>query len=317
MPDTMTSPKRGTAHEAKAELLFFHAQTSLHPGSGTTLGVVDLPIQRERHTQWPTIPGSGIKGVLREACRRRLNAGRPHEADADPELTAAFGPPTAEADKHAGALTITDARILAFPVRSLRGVFAWVTCAPALERLNRDLSLVNRDSLQKIPTPDKEKAACMAESPLLVEGDRLLLEEFEFTRSADADAVAQWIADNAIADEATRTRLRKHLVVLHEDDFTYFVRHATEVVARIGLDYERKTVRSGALFYQEFLPAETLLYALVLASPSRRENDAKDAAAILSYLRDNLPPVLQIGGDETIGKGLCTVRLTEGKGVST
>lgn len=317
MPDTTMSSKAKTANETKAELLFFHAQTSLHPGSGTTLGVVDLPVQRERHTQWPTIPGSGIKGVLREACRRRLNAGRPHEADADPELTAAFGPPTSRADEHAGALTVTDARILAFPVRSLRGIFAWVTCAAALQRLNRDLSLVNRDSLKTIPTPDKEKAACTAGSPLLVEGDRLVLEEFEFTRSEDAEAVAQWIGSNAITDEATRARLRDHLVVLHDDDFTYFVRHATEVVARIGLDYERKTVRSGALFYQEFLPAETLLYALVLASPSRKENDAKDAAAILRYLRDNLPAVLQIGGDETIGKGLCTVRLTDGKGGGT
>jgi CRISPR-associated protein Cmr4 len=186
-----------------------------------------------------------------------------------------------------------------------------------LERLNLDLSLVNRDSLKTIPTPDKEKAACTAGSPLLVEGDRLVLEEFEFTRSENAEAVAQWIGSNAIIDGATRARLRDHLVVLHDDDFTYFVRHATEVVARIGLDYERKTVKSGALFYQEFLPAETLLYALVLASPSRKENDAKNAAAILQYLRDNLPPVLQIGGDETIGKGLCTVQLTDGKGGGT
>ena len=31
-------------------LLFIHALTGLHPGSGTALGVVDLPVQRERHT---------------------------------------------------------------------------------------------------------------------------------------------------------------------------------------------------------------------------------------------------------------------------
>ncbi len=28
-------------------LLFLHAQTAIHPGSGTALGVVDLPVQRE------------------------------------------------------------------------------------------------------------------------------------------------------------------------------------------------------------------------------------------------------------------------------
>ena len=52
-------------------LLYLHAITSLHPGSGTALGVVDLPIQRERHTGWPVIPASSIKGVFRDACRRK------------------------------------------------------------------------------------------------------------------------------------------------------------------------------------------------------------------------------------------------------
>ena len=72
-------------------------------------------------------------------------------------------------------------------------------------------------------------------------------------------------------------------------------------------------MKTGALFYEEFLPPETLFYSVVLASPSRREGHGKSAADILSYLRENLPPVLQIGGDETIGKGLCAVRLDAGK----
>ena len=116
-----------------AALLFLHAQTSLHPGSGTALGVVDLPVQRERHTQWPLIPGSSLKGVVRDACRRRSGN--------DDQLYAAFGPDTPDADKHAGAISLTDARILAFPVRSLKGVFAWATCPAVPGRLNRDLSL--------------------------------------------------------------------------------------------------------------------------------------------------------------------------------
>lgn len=56
---------------SEKQLMFIHALTGLHPGSGTALGVVDLPVQRERHTQWPTIPGSALKGVLRDACREK------------------------------------------------------------------------------------------------------------------------------------------------------------------------------------------------------------------------------------------------------
>ena len=133
MPET-----NGQVHSA---ILGLHAQTSLHPGSGTALGTVDLPVQRERHTLWPTIPGSALKGVLRDACRDHVKAEHGGDrAKANREnrrLTAAFGPPTESAAEHAGALSVTDARLLAFPVRSLKGVFAWVTCPAVLERLAR------------------------------------------------------------------------------------------------------------------------------------------------------------------------------------
>jgi CRISPR-associated protein Cmr4 len=297
-----------------AALLFIHAQTGLHPGSGTALGTVDLPVQRERHTQWPVIPGSTLKGILRDACRPAARNGQARE-----DWLAAFGPETAEADKHAGALSLTDARILAFPVRSLKGVFAWVTCPAVLERLKRDLNLARTDgNAFVLPTgPAKDKALCQENGPLLLDGNKLVLEEFEFERTGEADAVAAWVSQRGVADEATRKRLQSHLVVLHDDDFTHFVRHTTEVVARVGLDYERKTVKQGALFYEEFVPAETLFYCVVLASASRRDGHGKSADDILKYLHDKLPPILQIGGDETIGKGLCAVRLDNGKdGVS-
>jgi CRISPR-associated protein Cmr4 len=288
-------------------LLFLHAQTSLHPGSGTALGVVDLPIQRERHTQWPLIPGTSLKGVLRDTCRRRSGSVE--------ELFAAFGPDTLEADKHAGALSVTDARILAFPVRSLRGVFAWTTCISVLERFNRDAGLAQLPQVRLSARPAKERAICAANSPLLVDGNRLVLEEFEFERAAELDGLGEQLARRVflVGDAATPDAFRQRLVVLHDDDFTHFVRHATEIVARIGLNAETKTVKQGALFYQEFLPTETILYAVVFAHASRRDGRATRAANMLEYLRGQLPEVLQIGGDETTGKGLCTVRLCDGK----
>jgi CRISPR-associated protein Cmr4 len=288
-------------------LLFLHAQTPLHPGSGTALGVIDLPVQRERHTQWPTIPGSSLKGIFRDACRRKAGGN-----GKDEDLLAAFGPETDNAEKHAGALSVTDARILAFPVRSLRGVFAWVTCPAVLQRLHRDANLCNADPgpLAESPSFDRDACACAEGSGLIVEGNRLVLEEFELRRTADAGPVAEWIARQAFWDDFTRDRFQSHLVVLDDDHFTHFVRHATEVVARIGLDYEKKTVKKGALFYQEFLPAETLFYAMVFANPSRREANGKGAGDLLRYMVDNVCKVLQIGGDETTGKGLCAVRFT-------
>lgn len=338
MSETSTTNPSRHPRQATA-LMFIHAHTALHPGSGTALGTVDLPVQRERHTQWPIIPGSTLKGILRDACRDKAMVNYEPEYEErqengqtkktlkrsqrqvanedDPMLVAAFGPGKVDqTTNHAGALSLTDARILAFPVRSLRGVFAWITCPAVLERLNRDLSLARTDGAAlSIPTdPARDKVLCQQNSPLLVDGNKMVLEEFEFEQKGYANAVNEWIASRAVSDESTCERLKSNLVVLHDDDFTHFVRHATEVIARVGLDYERKTVKSGALFYEEFLPAETLFYSLVLASASRRDGHTKGPEGVMSYLRDNLPSVLQIGGDETIGKGLCTVRLDDGKG---
>ncbi|MEW6744998.1 MAG: type III-B CRISPR module RAMP protein Cmr4 [Planctomycetota bacterium] len=283
-----------------AALLFFHAQTSLHPGSGSALGTVDLPIQRERHTGWPTIAAPTGKGVARDACRRK--------AGNNADLFAAFGPETPDADRHAGALSFTDGRILLFPVRSLRGVFAWVTCPAVLERLTRDTRLAQISEVPPtVPAVARDSARCAAASPLLVDAQKLVLEEFEFQRTGDLDGWAQWLGTNAVRDELTRARLGTHLAILSDDDFTHFVRHATEVATRIALNYETKTVRPGALFYQEFLPPETVLYTLVFANESRSPGHKKSAAEILAYPRANLPPVLQLGADETIGKGLCAV----------
>lgn len=284
-----------------ANMLFIHALTGVHPGGGTALGVVDLPIQRERHTQWPMIAGASLKGVLRDACREAI-----------PDRTrfhAVFGPETAHASDFAGALALTDARLLAFPVRSLRGVFAWVTCRAVVERLARDSKLLagHHDPPPEAPAVSRGDAACSKGSELIIQGARLLLEEFEFRRMGADQGISGWIADRAVTDKPTAERLRRNLVILHEDDFTHFARHATEVIARVGLDYETKTARNKALFYEEFLPSETLLYSVALATDSRNKDANINAADILKILRDHAPKIMQIGADQTTGKGLCAV----------
>lgn len=315
-------------------LLGLHALTALHPGCGTALGTVDLPVQRERHTQWPVIAGSALKGVLRDACREIVadlpdlderprfddrsdkraerSGSRRARADATLEIAEVFGPPTAAAAEFAGAVSVTDARLLAYPVRSLKGVFAWVTCPAALERLQRDAQLAGVEYIGGIPSVASGMALIAAKSPCL-EGHQLLLEEFDYTRDEeDPHPIADWIAAHLLPQtevySGTRARFLSHFAVLSDDDFTHYVRHATEIAARIALNYETKTVREGALFYQEFLPAESLFYAVVLASPARARQGNKNAGALLEFIRTKLPSRLQVGGDETTGRGMCAVQ---------
>lgn len=308
-------------------VLFLHALTPMHPGSGTALGVVDLPIQRERHTHWPVIPGSSLKGVLRDHFREVYleDDGDRRKADNSAWVKCLFGPPTVGADEgkaHIGALSITDARILAFPVRSLRGVFAWVTCPAVLTRLQRDLALAGFKELPDHLDVKQDDAFLAENSPLLVSKDKVLLEEFEFNAKhhKDLPKLFDWLAEQVFdADDSpelfyTQEQIKQRMVILSDDDFTHFVRHATEVMARVALDYNTKTVKDGALFYEEFLPAETLFYSLVLADNARAAEKGQniDAETVMGKFKEYLPKHLQIGGDATIGKGLCAVTLRQG-----
>ncbi len=295
----------------RSGLLVLHARTPLHPGTGTALGLVDLPVQRERFTGWPMIAGSAIKGVLRDACRRRSGA----QPGQDAELTAVFGPDRPQESRlHAGAVSVTDARVLAFPVRSLRGVFAWVTCPTALERLSQDISWsglqLNPPPLER--EPDRNQALA-ASGDVVVSGggvDSVVLEEFEFQRVGTCDALGRWFAQHIATDQLSSQRMASHLVILHDDDFSHFVQYSTEITARIRLEADSKTASEGGLFYEEFLPAETVLYSVLIANRTRDKAAQQwGASQVLGYLKEKLPPVLQVGGDETVGKGFCTVRL--------
>ena len=115
----------------QAKPLFLIVETPLHAGSGSDLGIVDLPIQREKHTDYPKIEASGLKGSIREIFDT--------QAKTKEQTGIVFGPE--QGDLHAGALGFTDARLLLFPVKSVSGVFAWVTCPAVLERFNHDLSI--------------------------------------------------------------------------------------------------------------------------------------------------------------------------------
>lgn len=266
--------------EITGNLLYIQALTSLHAGSGAALGAIDLPVQRERHTGWPTIPGSSIKGVLRDAASRGNN----------PDTEKLFGKARDGQDDGgfaAGVLSFTDARILGFPVRSLYGVFALVTCPTALMRWLRDVALAGKQISLPSAAPAPGEAFVPAGSPCARDNE-LILEEFKLQPKQLPSALP--IPPLPGLDP-------KRVVVLHDDDFTHFALHATEVTARIGLDRENKTVKDGALFYEEFLPAESLLYSLVIRSAR-----GKDVAW-------EPPSYAQIGGNETIGKGICALTL--------
>ncbi|OYT73282.1 MAG: type III-B CRISPR module RAMP protein Cmr4, partial [Armatimonadetes bacterium JP3_11] len=113
----------------QTKLIFLHALTPLHVGTGQAVANVDLPIAREKATGFPIVPASAFKGVLRDQYLTTNNQGELMEPD---WVKQAFG-----TQDVAGEWIFTDLRILCLPVRSFYGVFAYVTCPLILEQLQR------------------------------------------------------------------------------------------------------------------------------------------------------------------------------------
>ena len=268
----------------KTAMLGLLAETSIHPGAGRSMGVVDLPVARETATDYPVLVGSSLKGALRD---------KADEAQRDQR----FGKP-----EQAGDLLISDARLLLLPVRSLTTSFRWVTCPHLIERYCRDLA---RAGFTRRPTvPDVEKSSVLAEG-----NGSLFLEERQFAirGGPPLDELINAIA-LLLLHEETKDRLRSQkIAILHDDDFAWFGRYGLSIQARNVL--EDGTKKSTNLWYEETLPPDTVMYSLIMG----RSDEAVDSLDSLFSADD---PYLQAGGNETVGQGwfAVSVRRPEGAG---
>lgn len=306
--------------------LFFICETPLHAGSGSDLGIVDLPIQREKHTGFPKVESSSLKGAMREAIETKLEM-RKQGKKSLPLIDALFGPEDAGNDAHMGALGFSDARLLLFPVKSMKGVFAWITCPKVLDQFKRDMKLAKLEndtfditspsgSDYNVNTEGVCKLLNQGGSALKV-GTSILLEEYAFTHQSTDLKVGEkplqdWFAENLPTE--WKDKIKADIVILSNDDFKDFVNLSTEVITRTKINNETGTVQPGALFTEEFLPAESVMYSLVMASPvfKKEQGNLDTADKVMTAFTDVVQqqlPVMQIGGNATLGKGIVRTKI--------
>ncbi|MBB1126679.1 type III-B CRISPR module RAMP protein Cmr4 [Thiospirillum jenense] len=281
-------------------LLGLLAETSIHAGAGQMATAIDLPIQREAHTGWPVIFGSAVKGALRA---------RAEEQKVD-WLFSVFGPDVGNAHEHAGALLVGDARLLLLPVRSLTGHFKWVTCPALLKRFAADAKRLELTAFS-IDLPFDLLADDTVLLPQLTKTHVLYLEEFQFnTAERDFSAIIPVLAKLMGRDDAEAI-LNKQLVLVNDDRFNHLAQFATPVNPHICIDNATKTVKPGALWYEETLPPDTLLYVALHAQSARMKGSNQSAAEVLKHVTTELfqRPYLQLGGNETVGMGWCKVSI--------
>lgn len=305
--------------KAKANaILGLLAQTSIHAGTGQNTGIIDLPIQREGHNGWPCIFGSAVKGAIRTFAEDSLIHSDTEKAQDNLSISLVFGSESNETDTHAGAIAFSDARLLLFPVRSLTSQFKWVTCPAALKRYQRDITRLGQTVNINIPSYKiSETSAVIDSNSNHAEANKtnskpLFLEEYRFdTQTDNLKPIIDMLATLMQGDNI-EALLQEQLTLISDDMFSYIVQHTTPVNAHIAIDSDTKMVKNGALWYEESLPPESLLYTTLSASKPRQKSPIQSATDMLEIVTGLFPADqawLQVGGNETVGMGWCAVSI--------
>lgn len=295
-------------------VLGLYTESPLHCGAESGSGYVDLPIQRERHTHYPVIPSTTLKGVMRD------ELASPGGLTAD-EVNHFFGTPDASGP---GCVGFGDGVLAAFPVRSSEAPFHWVTCPFVLERV---LRAMGRSTPLGELRPERGHALAF-EAP--ADHPHVVLEETSLRRVARPelfDPEAETSVVHALLELLPPTErgfgysrqiFPQRLLIVPDADFAEMVEIGTEVVTRIKLNFLGTTARlkrddlsdeevegrvkedlEGNLFVQELVPPETLFLAPLRALEER----PGPFTAAIERLQ-----IVRIGGDETVGRGLTHTR---------
>jgi CRISPR-associated protein Cmr4 len=255
-----------------------------------------------------------------------------------------FGPEDG-GEEYSSCISITDAKILLYPVRSVRGVFAWITCPFVLKRFLEDLKAIKNSNLNFGKKPqniqnqndlvsnleelvknlneleDNQIIINNNNSKLVIQNqNQVALEEFVFNVVQDKNnnnktqeilaffisKLKQILPDNNLSKDD----LEKHLAIVSDNVFKDFVNYAVEIRTRIRIDQAKGTVEKGALFSEELIPSESIFYSLVFISEPKKNNiNFEEVKELITQNLFKGDPLIQFGGDETTGKGFFRVKL--------
>jgi CRISPR-associated protein Cmr4 len=278
-----------------SRILTLFTRTPLHVGAGASVGAIDQPIIRERHTGFPIIPGSSLKGVLRD---HLATLGQTPLTPA--AIDRFFGTGSDGVNFEAGRISFGEAKLLAFPVRSAKGAFALATCSLALQRYAREANL----TLAVPPAP--KEGECLSGSKLVLadaSGQKgLVLEEYRFT--ANGDFPPEWEKQlSGLLNDAVLRGAAGRFVLLSDGDFAHFALNGCPVQQHVRIDDKTGTADDGGLFNEEVVPSEALFFAsLTLLRQAEVQNP------VFAALENE--QLIQFGGNGTIGLGYCTAKLS-------
>ncbi|EKD27922.1 MAG: hypothetical protein ACD_79C00496G0005 [uncultured bacterium] len=294
----------------KQNIMYFFTRTPLHIGAGSSVGSIDMPVIRERHTRFPVIPATSIKGVLSDFFIEQIKSSDDKQNFKRTVLgNWLFGNEDAK-DSNAGALLFGEGKILLFPVRSGRNSFAFVTSPLVLKRFWRDTEI----SPVQFKEPNTDE--CLTPEEMTLDG-KVILEEYclnNINNNSDLENLINSLEGKIQNIDELLKNIKNRIVIVSDEMMSYFAEHACEVVTRIKIDDFTGTAEGQGLFNQENVPSESLFYSVVhsrngLGQNNIGQTEEKASGELKKLINEN--KMIQIGGDASTGHGWCSISLSE------
>jgi len=287
-----------------------YAITSLHVGMGRSSGVVDLPIQRDPQG-FPVIFSSTFKGALKQHCGTVYNAindnGRIDCSKAK-VCCCLFGGEGVGGEGETdvtSVVSISDLYPLAIPVPSLDKGYVYLTSRYLINTITDLFSAVNYEEGVEflssiVPREDKVTIGTDIIVPLVKVPSRLL---------------------DTLSNLGSIANKLKEGIAVEEDDSKAVLEIEKGIIkyTRNRIDMNTKTVLRGSLWTEEYLPHGSIFAGIMFLNTPRRNkycNDDKNKVCDDNCARQRLNEFikdkefyLNVGGKETIGKGIVKVRI--------
>lgn len=262
------------------------ALTNLHAGAGdANFGIIDKHVQRDSLTDLPAIFASSIKGSLRQLLTTRL---------AGDQVTEVFGSDNKGGDEAGvnqlkqGQYVFYQANLLALPIRSSHDLYYMATTPYLIQDLLDDLK---RRGQHDLAAPGLATLAGMAQQ--VYEGAPKHFGPSDATIQMEG-MTARHAGKSLDIDEQLKKLLGERIVLLHVNDFAQLAEELPTIA--------RNSLNNGIsvnLWYEEIVPRESRFYCPVLDTAPKGDGE------LLTTALADVDNLVQIGGNATVGNGLC------------
>lgn len=320
------------------------AITPLHPGSGRSLGEVDLTIQRDP-LGYPIVFASSIKGALKNLCiRKKASENLRYCVDKETGIAKCgdqnceainiccclFGSEIGGEESQQALISILDFIPLALPLPSANEGYVYVSTPLLLMKASLIAEALGYENISKelsILASSKDKEKKESSEKIVVTSPAVKEPRITDIAGSTIKVVSLPSGDSNFKELKKLTQnlgglaanlLEKLLIVPDEVGPTILDRGLLRVT-RIRIRKDRKTVAEGSLWTEEYIPSGTVFLGGILITPTHNKNcdsvgidtlNTKNTD-IVSKVADEFKNIIGgnifyfiVGGKETVGKGL-------------